>query len=236
MLELTRRRCRPVCTLIRGYRAHRQHHVRRREKEFAPLTHGKTAFSAARMRLKTLGTPAALQGPGHDPDEPARARHRLARGAGDESLGSLAADEQGVADRRLARRLRPVRPLSGEPPWCRSAVLDAPRPGPEGPDSDREALRARQAALPAGLDAGPAGEADAPDEPGSARCGARSPSTKPRSRARRSPPRNGRFSRSASTMHAARSRICGTRAPARSLPGRPPASRSCSRRGTARSS
>ncbi len=69
----------------------------------------------------------------------------------------------------------------------------------------------------------------------SVRCAARSPSTRRRSRARRCPHPSGSTSRSSSTMPAGRSRGCGTPAPARSRPGRPPASRCCSRRGTTRS-
>ena len=52
---------------------------------------------------------------GHDPEEPARACRRLAPGRGEE-LEPLGQDERGVADRRLVRRLRAVRPLPGIAP------------------------------------------------------------------------------------------------------------------------
>ena len=78
---------------------------------------------------------------GHDPDEPARPCDRLAPGAGLERLGSLEGHERGVADRRFARRLCPVRPVRGEPPRRRERSARAPRPGPEGSDRDRAARR-----------------------------------------------------------------------------------------------
>ena len=116
------------------------------------------------------------------------------------------------------------------------AVLDAPCPGAERAGGDREARRPRHAPLAAGLDPGPAGEGDAPDERDrlAAARDRRLRDGAPEHDAARDPA--GRPADQARTTRAARSPGCGTRAPAPSRRPRPRTSRCCSRRTTTQSS
>ncbi len=74
-----------------------------------PERRGRQRPAGARRRVIRSELAGAL-----DPEEPARARRRLAPGRR-EGQGSLGQDEQGVADRRLARRLRADRALPALP-------------------------------------------------------------------------------------------------------------------------